>query len=410
MAAYTSDTIGSTSDDVRLVIGGREILIAESWDVHEGVLEQPMAWSLRMGSGATAGQIASIAPKGTKFQLFVAGALQATGRTEGIASAGSARNPTQVTIKGRDPLCELYSNHVVAPQSFVNTTYLMLVWRALLAVGLVTGATPDPAQLHTSNEANRQIKAGKKVTQLLPPQTVDQIIADENSGTGETASASTEIQAKLGENWLSFVRRYLDTAGLILWAAADGTFILSAPNINQAPLYQIVRRAGTDEALTATERYGNVTSHSFVDDATHRHSYAVAYARGGGRAAGRPKFFGDEVDDEMANLGFSRKISFREASAQNRQQCENYCERKLALERRDGYQLHYTIAGHTLPMMGGGPDDTAVITPDTIVQVTDEELNIFGKFYIESVRRSRSPQTQTEVRLMRPTDIILGAD
>ncbi len=406
MAAYTSDTIGSTSDEVRLVINGRDILIAESWDIHEGILEQPMSWSLRMGSGATVGQIMSLAPKGTKFQLYVAGALQATGKTEGVTASGSATSATQVVIKGRDPLCELYTGHVVAPQSFVNSTYLNLAWRALLAVGLVTGAVPDPAQLASTNEANRRIKAGKMIRQFAPPKPVDQIISDEDSGTTDTATAYSEIQAKLGENWLHFVRRYLDTAGLILWAAADGTFVLSEPNINQAPLYQIVRRA----SLNPTQRYGNVTSYSFVDDATHRHSYAVAYSGGGGRAAGRQKSFGNEVDDEMFNLGFNRKISFREASAQNREQCENYCRRKLAEERREGYQLHYVVAGHTLPRIdGASPSDTAVITPDTIVQVTDEELGINAQpYYIESVRRSRSPQTSTEIRLMRPSDIVLG--
>jgi prophage tail gpP-like protein len=407
VAAYTSDTIGSTSDEVRLVVNGKDILIAESWDIHEGILEQPMAWSLRMGSGQTAGQILQLAPKNTPFQLYVAGALQATGKTEGVTAAGSATTPTQVVIKGRDPLCELYTGHVVAPQSFINSTYLNLVWRALLAVGLVTGTTPDPTQLASTNEANRQIKAGKKITQLAAPKPVDQVVQDEDSGTTDTATSYSEIQAKLGENWLHFVRRYLDTAGLVLWAAADGTFILSEPNVNQAPLYQIIRRA----SLNPTQRYGNVTSYNFVDDATHRHSYAVAYARGGGRKAGRQKSFGDEVDDEMFNLGFTRQIAFRESSAQNREQCENYCERKLAEERREGYQLHYVVAGHTLPLLGGGPTNTAVITPDTVVQVTDEELGINATpFYIESVRRMRSPQTQTEIRLMRPADIVLGAD
>ena len=423
MSLYTSDTIGAEgTDDVRLVVNGQDILIAESWDVHEGILEQPMVWSLSLGSGSTAADILGLAPKGTPFQLFVGGALQATGVTEGVTASGGGKQGTVVTIKGRDPLAELYSSSVVSAQSFTNVTYLDLTWRALLAVGLVTGATVDPAQLASSNDANRIIKTGKTVKVLIPPRPVDQVVTD-TDGSTETVTQSNVLQARLGENWLHFLRRYLDTAGLTLWAAADGTFVLSEPNVNQAPLYQIIRQAGPN----AQQRYGNVVSYRFQDDATHRHSFAIAYSKGGGRGLGRQVTSGEQVDDEMmavtawsvpldangiAIVGARdrrRKISFRESSAQNREQCEAFCERKLLEERREGWQLHYVVAGHTLPLFGGGQGATAVITPDTVVQVSDAELGISNQpFYIESLRRSRSPQTTTEIRLMRPQDVTMA--
>lgn len=417
-SGFTSNVIGAKgTDDVRLVVNGQDILIAESWDIHEGILEQPMSWSLQMGSGQTAAQIIQLAPKHSAFQLYVAGALQATGVTEGIRASGGGRTPTAVTIKGRDPLCELYVGHVVAPQSFVNSTYLQMTWRALVAVGLCTGAVPDPKQLATSNSANRIVKAGKKIVEIKPPKSVDEIIQDEDNGSEETATQFSEITARIGDNWLHFLRRYLDPAGLTLWAAADGTFILSEPNVNTSPAYSIIRRAGPN----TQGLYGNIISYEFIDDATHRHSYAVAYGRGGGRKAGRAKCEGDEESEDMNAAGWtnrnmnspdtSRKIAFREASVQNRIQCENYCERKLMEEAREGYQLRYILSGHTLPSFGGSsPTDTTVITTDTIVMVTDEEIGITSPtaFYIESLRRMRKPETCTEIRLMRPSDVSLA--
>ena len=170
-------------------------------------------------------------------------------------------------------------------------------------------------------------------------------------GAPVTATQSMAIQANVGERWLHFLRRYLDPAGLILWAAADGTFVLSAPNVNQAPLYQIVRQGVAGGS-------GNVVGYEFDDDATHQHSVAVCYGRGGGRVAGRTKVKQGEVNEDLFNDpsgwyrgpdaggdGYAQPIAFREHNVQNSAQASNFALRKLAEERREGYQLIYTVAG-----------------------------------------------------------------
>ena len=404
--AFASDAIGNVDDTVTIQLGSDQLTVAESWDVHEGILEQPMSWNIRCGWGGTAAEFLSKYPCGTPYSLQVGGVLQASGWIDGRRATGSA-GATQIVLKGRDPLAAVYDTYVDANQSFTDSTYTSLVWRVLSYLELVTGTEVDPNQLATSNEANRQVKAGKvkRIVQIAPPRTVDQILTDAN-GNDVTGTVHQEIQANVGERWLSFLRRYLDPAGLILWAAADGTFVLSAPNTQQQPLYALVRRG------VGSRLQGNVVEYEFDDDATHRHSEAVVYGRGGGRKAGRSKAKGAEVDDELINNPTGRyefqPISFRESNVQNIAQAENYARRKLAEERRDGWVLRYTIAGHTLPVVGGGGQ--AVVTPDTMVQVYDEELGIDMNLYVESVQRTRSPQTTTRIRLCRPADIIIGAN
>ena len=164
---YASDTIGGPSDDVTLRLGGQTLLVAESWHVCEGIYEQPSTWSIRCGWGGTAASFLSAYPCGTPFQLLVGGVVQQTGRLDGRRAAASVGGATEITLKGRDMLARVHDSYVDAQQTFSGTsgtTYSSLVWRVLLYLGLVTGAAPDGVQLRTSNEANRQVKAGKGKT------------------------------------------------------------------------------------------------------------------------------------------------------------------------------------------------------------------------------------------------------
>jgi prophage tail gpP-like protein len=402
---YTSSTIGTSPDDVVLSINGQQFTIYEGYEWHEGVMEQPSTWSCRTGWGGTVADFLNSYPPRSKFQLSVGGALQATGFLDSVKVSGETGGASEVVFSGRDSLAPLHDYDVAGAITFQDTTYTSLVWAVLSGIGLVTGSptNPDPSQLQATNDANRQVKAGASVKVLQPPRTIDQILEDD-AGNPTPVSTSITIMAKPGEKWMTFLRRYLDPAGLVLWAAADGTFVLSEPNVNQAPLYQITRR------LVGSTAVGNVTSYSFTNDCTHRHSSCVIYGRGGGRKTGVGKTRGSQVDPEMAQLGYNQVRCHHDTHCQSQAQCENYALRKLAEERREGYQLWYTIPGHTLPLYGtpsGTSGQVAVITVDTIVQVDDEELGISAPFYVDTVIRSRNPQTSTRVRLVRPNDIIL---
>lgn len=402
MPQYVSDTTGGIQDRIRLVLGGDEVVIAEAWDVQESVLSQPCAWAIETGWGDVAADLLKRYPPNTPFQLYVADAKQYTGKLDSRGAHQPPGSGTTIRFRGRDALGPLESSDVVAELDIAGATYPRIVWKALQLVGLAPKEQADPpppntpgAILQYSNAANRSIKSGVKIAEILPVIVVEEFLAGELSIGGES---SGQCRAKVGQSWHAFVRHYLDRAGLFLWADADGNFILSAPNVNQKAAYQIVRRRGRNKS--------NVVAMSFEDDTSRRHTDYTIYSRGGGKKHGAAKAKGSFVDSEMVDYGFSYPGCIRDSFVQSSAEAAYLARRKLAEERRSGWKLSYVISGNRLQVYGGS--ETAIVTTDTIVHVDDEELGLDGDFYVESIRRRRGPQTTTEIHLMRKEDIIFG--
>jgi prophage tail gpP-like protein len=419
-STVNNEEVATSRGGTTITGGSVEVQIAEAWDWTSSIMEQPSHFSIQVGSSQTAGEILRSFPKGCKVGLYINDCLQATGRVDGREAQGDAENGMIVTIHGRDVLSKAVMAHVEAVQTFKNTTYTQLVWRVLRHLNLVQGGVAyDPSQLAVSNDANRQIRYGNKVKPIVvtgQPLSPNQIVSATDEGPLQvTALVQSEIQCNVGESWMAFLRRYLDPAGLSLWAAADGTFVLSAPNAQQQPAYQIVKRKQSDRTL------GNVKWTHLVDDATHQHTFAKCFGKGFGRKAGRVTATGTAPNEELLNPindptwfqenpdGFGAiAVTFRERNCFTNEQCENFAWRRMAEERRNGFQLHYRVAGHTLPLFGM-TSAQAVIVEDTVVAVDDEELGIKGNFYIDTVHRQRHPQTETIIRLCRPSDIITSS-
>lgn len=394
---YLSDEIGNQADSVQLRIGGDTILNAESWTVTDSVMEQPGRWSLRFGFDTIATYNFYLYAPGKTFTLLIGGAPQATGvieKRELEMKPGSSG--TELVVGGRDVLAPLFKATVTAQTSFTNATYSGMVQTVLKAVGL------DPSKLVLSNTNNRQIKAGIPITETAPADVIDQLDQQVPGTLGADASV---LQAKVGQSWMEFLRLHLDRAGLMLWAGADGTFILSTPNAQQKPSYTLFRN------IAQTAGQTNILGWHLVDDTSDRHAEAIIYGRGGGRKAGRAKAKGLFLDQEMLDYGFGQSIVIRDRYVQTGAQAAYLARRKLAEERRQGWQLHYTFAGHTLPRYASRDwASRAVVVPDTVIYVDDNLLGIQGSFYVDTVERTRSEGTgtQTTIRLMRPEDCIFG--
>jgi prophage tail gpP-like protein len=298
MPGLPFDALGGPDDRVRLTLDGKEVLVAESYEVKQSILTQPSAFSLRLGWGKVLKDLIAQAPPRTPFELGIGEVPRASGLTDGfeVDQNGTA---TELTIRGRDALAPLHDAFVGADGTFTDQTYLELVTTALREVGLA-----DRSVL-SSNAANRRIMTGAPVVELGPPLSVAEIL--EEAGTRGTVYHV--VQAKLGERWYAFLRRHLDRAGLVLWARADGHFTLSRPNAAQAPAYRILRRRGQ------LRNEVNVISARFKNETTPRYSEVIVYARGGGRKFGRGKVKGDFVDDEMEAMGYKRPLVIRDAYA-----------------------------------------------------------------------------------------------
>jgi len=399
-------------DTVTLTLGGQDVLLATSYHIKQSILQQPSDFSIRLGRGSvnpdpklgpTIKDLIAKYPPNTTFELRINGNLRLSGRTDGYRASAAGGAATELTIFGRDTLAPMHDAHIDHEKSFNDATYTSLVKSVLKEVGL------DPEKVVGSGNASRKLQAGVNVRELLPVRSVDEILAGKGEAKTAGAAAST-LQTKAGDRWMDFVRKQLDRAGLFLWAAGDGHIVLSAPNINQDPIYRIVRRRGQ------TRNEVNVIHADLLNDTRPRYTFGIVYGRSGGKKKGNAKSIGDSTDDEMLNvykfgLDFAgnpintRSIVIRDTHCHNNAQAAYLAQRKLAEARRHGFQLVYTMAGLSTPTLNGS---RAVWTPDTMVEVKDEEFGIDAVYWIESVEFSRQPHTTTTIRLMRPFDCVFG--
>lgn len=371
-----------------LTLDGREVLFAERYQVKLGILTQPAAFSLTLGTASDLAKLIRDTPPNTIFDLRIDERLVMRGALDGHGSQGAA---SSLTVQGRDVLAPLHDPDMLQEQSFKDDTYLALVRKVLDSVGL------EEASLVTSNDENRTRLTGKKTRLKGPSRDVASLQVNDASTAG--GAIKKHVQSQLGEKAYEFCKRHLDRAGLFLWAGADGQFILSEPNPNQVPLYRIQRSEGW------TPEFSDVVDHEYKNDTVGRFTEIHVYTRGETKKTGRGATVAVVRDSEMALWGFERVRVLRDANADTLKKAEYMGRRKMAESRRQGWRLSYTVKGHTTGSPLGG---TVVWAPDTVVEVDDKHLGIDGVFWIEAVTFNGAPQATTVVELMRPRDLIFG--
>ncbi len=392
--------IGKGADSVKLVFNGKDSRIFTNYTVRKSILTQPSKFSVKLGWGKTVGELITKIPPRTPFKLYIHDAPQFSGETDGYQCGGFA---SEITITGRDYMARVHDGYLTSEVAFKDATYAALAGKVLTAVGL------GDRELLSSNDANRKLTTGVGIPDVTTPTTVDTIELDKveigatTPGVSRaTATVKRSIQAQLGESYLEFLMRQLRRAGLFIWSTGDGNFVLSEPNSNQKPVARILKRRGRLNNMPVS-----ATASTFSNDTTNRYSQAIVYGRGGGRKFGRSKARGAFVDEEMINLGYDRPIAFRDVNVSTLEQAEFYARRKLSEYARAGWQLSYTIPGHTTPSLITG--QPCVWQPDTMVEVIDDEFGLKGLYYVEECVYSRPPTTTT-LTLMRPQNLIFRND
>lgn len=400
MAALSE--LGGGKDVVKIRLGDQDILITESYEVKSSILQQPAAFSLRLGSNDLAIDILSLAVPGTPFELSINGRLLQTGLVDyrGVPSAKS----TDIEIRGRDYLAPLIDSFVEEDQSFNQANYFDLTRKVLDLAGLTEAKGHF---LQALNDANRRLLTGSPLIPRENGEIATELLTGSLSGTGNLVFQTP--MTKVGERYWDFLQRQYKLAGLFLWASPDKTIVLAAPNANQPASYSLYRaRAGRGPA----DENSNILDASFRDDTTMRHSECKVFGRSGGGKKGVETCDGVFVDPELvnppySNFGFHKLIVIHDADVKNREQCEFVARRIISEERRAGWQLEYTVAGHTI-FSSTADNQTATWGPDTVVDVQDEVLGMHGPFYIEACTYSRNPQTTTKLTLMRTTDLLFA--
>lgn len=432
MGRYEVNTRGDLDDRVRLLLGGDELIITEGYDVHQGVLTQPAAFSIRIGSGSIVAALAEKYPPRTKFQLFIGDGLRFTGYTDGYTAAGE-NGATELTVNGRDILAQLHDAYIKADKTYKDRTYGELVFSVLKdalvdatlivdtnvenrltqagLAGVSSGAAGASTRVDPIIAPTPQEALGKGVAAIVAAAQAQQAPPEEDAAAtqkrldaNKPKNAKGTMQAKAGERYYEFLKKELDRAGLCLWSTADGeAFVLTAPDGQQRPIARLVRKRGGGNGNLV-----NVLHARHTNDSSKRFSEVIVYARSGGGKKGRTVANAKYEDAEMKAWGFNRPLVLRDAKCANEKQAEYLARRKMAECRRSGWNLSYTVAGHTFPVLGTGERGTW--TPDTVVDVDDDELGLYGSFYVEQVAFKRSPQTTTDLTLLRPADLIFAEE
>jgi len=380
-------------DTVQLIIDGKATAICESYEIKVAVMTQPAAFSLRLGWSDVAKTLLDICRPGLGFQLKINDVLIQSGIIDSRGVPGG--NSTVVEIKGRDYMRKLMNCHTEEDISFTEKTYYDITRRVMNLVGL------DHHELVAGNGANR-IAVTKAAVAAVPAEEQVRVIETGLPSTGGSKMEYKWLKAKVGQRWYDWLQEQYRLAGLFLWCAGDGKFILSTPGFLTEPSYVAVRQRGVDRNAV------NVLRHSFKDDTTNRHAQYIVYGRFGRGKGGRNRIRGEYVDPEMVNYGFSDVITYHDDHISTTAQAEYLARRYASEERRSGWELSYTFEGHHTPALIG--TGSAVWGPDTVAKVQDDELGITGPHYLESTTFSMNPQKETTVELIRPADLLYIAE
>lgn len=395
--------IGGPSDQVTLKLADKIVVVAESYEVHCSIIQQPAAFTLRLGWSVTVADLMESCPPGTKFELSINDRIVQTGRVDSIGTPSSAF--TQLEIKGRDYLATVFDSYAGEELTFPEKTFFQLTRRVLDLCGL------NDFELLGDNDANRALITGVPVKPNSPGEVVSQIRTAADTGTGGLVTQAPKM--RLGTRFYDFLQQQYKLAGLFLWATPDKKFILARPRADQVAAYRLFRARGK---FSTADETGNVLDCRFHNDTTMRHTLAVVYGRTGGGKNAIEKCRGEFLDPEVHTLygdpPVFKNIVIHDADVTDRQQCEYVARRILSDERRAGWQLEYTVAGHSIPSSRSS-SGVAIWGPDTVCRIEDEELDSqFGvlktDYYLESVTFARNPQTTTKLIFMRKGDLLFA--
>lgn len=392
---------------VRLKLAGEEVPIASRYTVAAGVLDVPAAYTMTIGHSGIVADLAAAFPPFTPFELWIGDVKIQSGETDGFSLAGSAGS--EITLMGRDVLAPLVDTEINSERTFAEKTFRQLAETALEESGI------DAPLISEDNIANRKAITGVESVKELAPVRTEEASTPAGQQTGKTKITYKSIKAEVGTTWFDFLIEQLRRAGLFIWAAVDGSFVLTRPQVS-TPIYRILRRRTTLDEPGAVTVLGQP---SFTHDTTKRFTECQVFGRAGGGKQGRGKVTARHFDDDMialmnpdpadrANGGKRRKPHIvKDDKVRTVAQAAFLARRKIAESRRAGWSLSYKVVGHTAPAIGGG---RAIWQPDTVVEVVDDELGVEGPMYVESVTFSRTPETTTEIKLLRIEDLIFAEE
>lgn len=435
-------------DTIDLLINGKEILTAKSYEVTRAFFQVPDTFSMVIGSGKTSLDLMRQVPPGSLFALRINGVVQFVGYTDGFERLGGGA--TEVTVSGRDALAQLVRAQIENDRSFNNITLEGLAQEAIKGAGIlestlffdaaaqraaVTG-TPQVTEEKTSKTiVSSAVGGGLQPPELRLVSTGEQEgtpfaydLVPVRSGVTTVETTQTKVTKRVtgfkadkpikwdaGESYLTALKKDCDRAGVFLRAGTDpdgldpNVFLLSAPDGDQAAKFWLLNTRREDVPDNAVL----VLPPQIRYVMTGRHSKYVVHGQAGGGKDGRRPIEGvyhDNEAEEGLPLPATRVI--KDPNCKSIHQANYRARKECAAERRANRSFVYVIPHrHTMPLIEN-PAQRGIIAPDTVVHVRDDEFGINGPMWVERVKFSKSVTggTFTEVTLLDPGDLIFGDD
>ena len=339
-------------------------------------------WSFTFGTEVEWQKVKHLVRPDGEMTITIDGQVQLTGWIDKVR-AECGDNGVNVTVEGRDVLRQLVKANVHPATRIKDRTLAGLVENVIGQIYQDNAPT-----LVYDNDANRQVITGAK-----------------GRYKSKRAKRHTKeidfCQARPNESAFEFCARNLRRFGLWLWAGADGSVIIGAPDYDQPASYKIQRKHGDTivqvESATWDWDRTNVPSHVFVRGRSASKDWFVQKSKA-------------EVIDPIFRNGpgapdvfCPMKISHDEATTD--EQCAAYAWQELAKLKQDERVYTCTLKGHRDPRTG------LLYATDTIAHIEDEPLGISEDMWVirRTFKKSATGGTTTDLKCI-PKGVVFFAD
>jgi prophage tail gpP-like protein len=331
-----------SSDSVRLVIDGQGFEAWESYEISADMYAADAAFRL------TAAKSDIDIQPGRRFQLFVNGVLEMTGVIDSV-TASYAKGESQKTIVGRD------------------------------LMGVVVDAYVE--QFETVQGLS--IKAlAQRLLRDLPFISVKDVVY--SSDISWVVSNSAYVQLEPGATVFETLSNAAAAKGAMFYCQADGALVFGKPKSAGKPLYHAICRLDG--------RGNNVLTGEFVNDISKRYRKIIVTGQAQGDSDG---VYNVMAVREDAQFPLPRKTMVVGVD-EDRESPTRRAVLTMEQQRRDGYQVRYTVAGHSYQGRNWAINE--------LCQVTDhrfkigQALLIYGRVF----RRAKDSGSTTDLVLGLP--------
>lgn len=395
-------------------LGGPSGLELKEWTQYEYAsnIELPAdGWSFTIGAESLPNGLEPLDLPGKKVALKVNGLVQGTGYVDRVDIRASRGAGTEFNIQGRDLIAQVVDACADPTHTFKEGMTLEDVLVELFA----PFGWDREDHFIVDNQANALAKAGIRGT----PHT--------KKGKPLKRFVLHQLRPYPREGVFQFASRIAQRHGLMIWMTASGNnIVVSTPNFETDPFYQIRRNA------TGTT---NVLDGSVTFNVMNQPTCIVADGASGGGEFGRGRIKSimantavlteDEAflepykryPDAHRVLGYdfpnplflprARPLFLHDEESTTQEQLDNFVRREMARLQRETVVANYTVEGH-----GQNTEEDGFVpwTVDSVVDVRDEIAGLNERMYVlgRTFHKSRQGGTTTSLQLIRLNTIVLG--